>query len=271
MPLRPFPPLAALALAAACSSPDEVREKTGMSAQSSPASTHASAIASSSAKGRTVSEDTDLYSYELSYPAQVSAYPRLAARLEQDAQKARAAMIAEAKAFEADAKANGFPYHPYSYGAKWQVVADLPGYLSLSNSFSSYSGGAHGMYGLEGLVWDKANKRGFASGELFVSPATLGATMGNAVCSALNAEREKRRGAPVDPKDDFFSDCPGLDEATILAGSSNGRTFDRITVWFGPYVAGSYAEGAYEIDFPMTRAMLEAVKPAYKTAFSAKS
>jgi hypothetical protein len=41
-------------------------------------------------------------------------------------------------------------------------------------------------------------------------------------------------------------------------------------VWFGPYVAGAYAEGAYELDFPMTKAMLDTVKPAYKAAFSVK-
>ena len=41
-------------------------------------------------------------------------------------------------------------------------------------------------------------------------------------------------------------------------------------MWFGPYVAGPYVEGHYELDFPMTPAMLEAVKPAYRSAFSAK-
>jgi hypothetical protein len=148
-------------------------------------------------------------------------------------------------------------------------VADLPGYLSLSNDWSNYTGGAHGMYGMQGFVWDKANKRGFDSAELFVSPAVLDDAMGGSVCAALNKEREKRRGEPVDPKDEFFGGCPGLDEATILVGSSNRRTFDRITVWFGPYVAGAYAEGAYELDFPMTKAMLDTVKPAYTAAFSA--
>ena len=32
---------------------------------------------------------------------------------------------------------------------------------------------------------------------------------------------------------DVFGTCPELDEATVLVGSSNGKTFDRITVWFG--------------------------------------
>jgi hypothetical protein len=39
-------------------------------------------------------------------------------------------------------------------------------------------------------------------------------------------------------------------------------------VWFGPYVAGPYVEGAYELNFDMDKAMLETVKPAYRPVFS---
>jgi methionine-rich copper-binding protein CopC len=270
MQLRAFLGLGLPVLAAACSSPDEVREMTEVTAKSSQASAHASASASSTAEGRKVAEDTDLFSFEFSYPAAVARHPELAEQLDHDAQKQKSEMIAEAKEFQADAKTNDFPFHQHSYSAEWKVVADLPGYLSLSNDWATYTGGAHGMYGLQGFVWDKANKRGFDSAELFVSPADLDDAMGNAVCAALNKEREKRRGEPVDTKDEFFGGCPGLDEATILVGSANRKTFDRITVWFGPYVAGAYAEGAYELDFPMTKAMLDTVKPAYKAAFSVK-
>ena len=63
---------------------------------------------------------------------------------------------------------------------------------------------------------------------------------------------------------------PGLDEASILIGSSNGRTFDRISVYFGPYVAGAYAEGDYELDFDVTASVIDAVKPEYADAFSVR-
>lgn len=274
MPLRPLLILTTVVLAGACSSPDEVREKTGVTAQAKSASAHATSVASSSAKGsaRKEKEDNDLYSYEFSYPAEVGAYPELAARLSSDAAKAKAEMIADAKQDQADRKKNDFPFNPYSYGAEWKVVADLPQYLSLSNDFSTYTGGAHGMYGLEGFVWDKANKRGFKSAEFFVSPQALGDAIGKPLCDALNKERVKKGMDPVttDGEDQIWPSCPDLDEATVLVGSSNHKTFNRITVWYGPYVAGSYAEGAYELDFPMTAAMLGAVKPAYKAAFSAK-
>jgi len=265
MSVRLFPLLATFALAG-CSAPEEVAERSGTKG----ASAAASASASTTGRAVTVKEDTALYSYEFSYPAPVGAFPGLRARVEGGAAKAKLEMIAEAKEARADAKANDYPFNPHGYGEVWQVVADLPGYLSLSNAFHTYTGGAHGMYGMQGLVWDKANARGFAPAELFQSPGYLGGTMGDTVCEALNKEREQRRGEPVDASDEFFGGCPELDDATILVGSSNGKTFDRISVWYGPYVAGSYAEGAYELDFPLTSAMLGAVKPAYRAAFSAR-
>jgi hypothetical protein len=57
----------------------------------------------------------------------------------------------------------------------------------------------------------------------------------------------------------------------VLVGSSNRRTFNRLTLYAGPYVAGPYAEGAYEIDINIDRAILAAVKPEYREAFSARN
>ena len=92
---------------------------------------------------------------------------------------------------------------------------------------------------------------------------------GDKLCTALDAERaKKRKGQPKDKGLAEFDKCPSVAEATVLVGSSNGRTFNRIGVWFGPYVAGPYVEGAYELTFGVDQAMIETVKPAYRTAFS---
>jgi hypothetical protein len=271
MPIRPSLFAFVLVLPAACSSPAEVAERTGADAgPTARATASASAASTAQGKARKDAEDTDLYSYEFSYPAAVGAIPTLAAKLEQDAAKARSELIAEATDAREMAKKDSYPFNPHSYGEEWKVVANLPGYLSLSNEFYTFTGGAHGMYGLEGYIWDKANNRGFPSAEIFTSPGYLQSQLGDRVCAALNAARVKKGMDPVSGTDPVFPACPGFDEATILVGSSNGKTFDRITVWYGPYVAGSYAEGAYELDFPMTPAMIEAVKPAYRAAFGAK-
>jgi len=46
----------------------------------------------------------------------------------------------------------------------------------------------------------------------------------------------------------------------------NGR-FDHIKVIADQYVAGPYAEGPYEILLPITAAMIERVKPDYRSSF----
>jgi hypothetical protein len=54
----------------------------------------------------------------------------------------------------------------------------------------------------------------------------------------------------------------------VLLGSSNKRRFNRIGLIASPYVAGSYAEGQYEVTLPVTPKVLAAVKPEYKAAFA---
>ena len=62
-----------------------------------------------------------------------------------------------------------------------------------------------------------------------------------------------------------------FDEIEVFVGSSNRRTFNRLTLYAGPYVAGPYVEGAYEVDLNIDSAVLEAVKPEYRTAFTARN
>ena len=143
--------------------------------------------------------------------------------------------------------AQGAEYTPRQHSAsmEWKVVADLPRYLSLSGEMAT-PGGAHGMYGVQSLVWDREEEQAVEGIALFNSPVALEQALGQRLCDTLNAERSERRGFAVEPdSDDMFDKCPGLDEATVLIGSSNGRSFDRLAVYFGTYVAGAYAEGAY--------------------------
>ena len=267
MPRAPFLALAALALAS-CSSPEEVAEQTGVEGKDSAGAAKATASASSAA-AKAVSESTDAYEFEYAYPGAAAAIPELAAWLEEQIAEAKASLQNEAQEGKADAEAGDYPFNPHSYSMKWEVVADLPGWLSLSGDFATYSGGAHGMYGMDSLVWQKDPGKRLDPIELFRSPAALTAALSPRLCNTLNAERAERRSEPVAPgSDDMFDQCVGVDEATVLVGSSNGQTFDRLTVWIGPYVAGPYAEGAFELDFPVDAAVLRAVKPEYRAAFT---
>ena len=152
------------------------------------------------------------------------------------------------------------------------MVADLPGWLSLSAELSEYSGGAHPNYGYDTMVWDKTRKLPLEPIAFFNSAAELDAVLGEQLCEALNAERAKRRGGPVpEDSDDFFDACVKVDETNLLLGSRRGTHFDRIGIQIAPYLAGPYAEGTYEFTFPVTPELLATVKPEYREAFEARN
>lgn len=271
MPIRTFVALAPLALGlAACSSPEEVGDELGVSeTQQAGASATAQAVAG---EAKAVEEENDLYSFAYAYPAEVGALPALVADLDRDAEESKAQLIEESEEDRASAQENDYPYRAHSFSREWKVVANLPRYLSLSGEFATYTGGAHGMYGLESLIWDKQEDVSVQGVELFRSAEALDQALGDRLCDALNAERAERRGEPVDTEmadATGFDSCQYVKDATVLVGSSNGETFDRIGIWFGPYVAGAYAEGSYELNFPVDAAVREAVKPEYREAFAA--
>jgi hypothetical protein len=231
------------------------------------------AAASAASNGaRTVSEQTDDFLFEYAYPSEAGRIPELAALLDKRLARNREDLARDAVEARREARSNGFPYNKHSFTSEWKVVADLPGWLSLSEDVSTYTGGAHGNYTMQSLVWDKKAGKALAGIALFASPAALAEALGDKFCDGLDRERAERRGAPIaEDSEDQFDQCPGLDEIEVLLGSSNRRTFNRLTLYAGPYVAGSYAEGAYEVNINVDRAILAAVKPEYRDAFSARN
>ena len=209
--------------------------------------------------------------FDYSWPAAVSRIPELAAQLDAD----RATQLADQREDWQDAIKTSpeecAACRSRAFEKEWKVVADLDGWLSLSSDLYVYTGGAHGNYGKTSLVWDREAKRGMEGIELFNSEVALENALGAKLCEALDQERAKRRGEPVTRDGEWSTDCPGIDEATVLVGSSDGTAFNRIGIYFGPYVAGAYAEGAYELDFPVTASVLDAVKPQFAGAFKVGS
>ena len=205
------------------------------------------------------------YAFTFTYPAQAARIPSLRASLEADRTRARASIARQAAAGRAEAQRSGFPFRRYESTTTWKVVTDTPRLLSLSGAVYTFTGGAHGSPGSTALVWDKAAGRRLAPKTLFTSPAALEAATRDAWCARLAAERRRRVGVQTTGP---FTDCPRLAELTLLLGSARGGRIDRIGLLADPYVAGSYAEGTYEVTLPVTPAILRAVKPAYRTAFA---
>ncbi|WP_395328074.1 DUF4163 domain-containing protein [Novosphingobium sp. BL-8H] len=210
----------------------------------------------------------DLYEFDYSYPDAAGAIPGLKAELDKQLDQQRAELIGSAKDDRAEAKKNDFPYHAHSYQEDWKVVASLPGWLSISSQFYTYSGGAHGMSGADTLLWDRHAEAVRKPVDLFVSKAALSKALRTPFCAALDKERVKRRGGPIDKSDEMFSECIDPLDQVVILGSTNGQTFDRVGVLVPPYNAGPYAEGSYEITLPVTGAVMAALKPQYRGSFS---
>ena len=259
-------------LASACSAkPTGEQPKASATASATSATAVASASASPVARvARKEAESNDLYEFEYAYPAAAGAIPALKTALDAELEKTRASLRSDAKQQKADAAKENFPFHALSHYVDWKVVTDVPGWLSLSAEVSTYEGGAHPNHGYEALLWDRAAGQRREAKDLFVSADALSRAIRPAFCREIDRQRAEKRGAPVKSgSDEMFSDCIDPLASAVILGSSNRRTFDRIGVLVGPYEAGPYAEGDYEVTLPVTPAVLAAVKPEYRASFSA--
>ena len=269
------------ALLAACSDgadqANDTAPKTEATASSS-ASATASADGSSAsaslsdAKDRSLKVDTDLMQFEYSYPAKAASIPKLAALLDRRIDEAGKALEKSATEGLASAKKDGYPYRTYSNVVKWSVVTDLPNWLSLSSINYNFTGGAHGMTVFDSLLWDKKAEKALNTMDVFVSGPALSHVVKDAFCDQLDKLRSKKRGETVQRDDaDPFSSCiDPVENSTVILGSSNGKSFDRIGFLVPAYNAGPYAEGSYEVTLPVTQDVLASVKPQYRASFSAK-
>ena len=218
---------------------------------------------------REVTESSDIYEFDYSYPAAAAAIPALKAVLDRRLDEARKGIAGDAAQAKIDSETDGFPFHTYGSGTAWQVVTELPGWLSMSGSIYSYTGGAHPNSGSAALLWDKQAGVERKPLSLFTSAAAFEQAVQPMLCDQLDSQRAKKRGEPiVRDQDDWSSACIGVEGATVLLGSSNRQTFDRIGFIFDPYVAGPYVEGDYEVTLPVTPKVIAALRPEYRGSFS---
>lgn len=232
---------------------------------------------------RTVSLETELYSFRYTYPEEIGKRQGLRMVLDRQLEQARTALIQQAReakkasdaAKKKSAKGEGerAPFRPHSLSTEWNIAAKPEGWLSLFAETSTFYGGAHPDTAYDSLVWSDAAIKTFAPVDLFASAAALRAAIRGPFCKRLNEEREKRRGEPIDPaSDELFDRCiDPTDKAVIVLASSDGKAFDRLRIDVPPYAAGPYAEGTFHIDLPVTAKLLAAVKPNYRTAFAVYS
>jgi hypothetical protein len=213
-------------------------------------------------------EKTELLEFAFSYPAQAAQIPALVDKFGKQLTVSKADALKMAREDQKAAKSSGFPFHAHSLETHWSVAADTPRFLALKSESYVYTGGAHGMTGYDVLLWDRHRKRETDFEAVMTTPAAFAAAIKDRFCVALDKARMEKRGEPVKPTgDDDFTKCIDPMQQVLVPTSKDGKLIDGVTVVIGPYSAGPYAEGSYDVALPVDAAMRKAIKTEYQDAF----
>lgn len=252
----------AVILSVSCSAPSPTADDR----KASPTST--TAPKPQVAKPFKIEQTTQELEFGYSYPAEAAAIPYIADKLRKDMEQGRADTLKMARQDRDSAQASGYPFRPHGLDTDWTVAADTPRFLSLRSDIYTYSGGAHGMSAHGTLLWDKRREREVSPDALMTSRGAFAAAIGDRFCAALDTARSEKRGAPVVRGSDDFSNCVDPMKQTVVMQSKGGKAIDSVLILIGPYEAGPYAEGSYEIVLPVDAALRGAIKPEYQQAFA---
>jgi hypothetical protein len=224
-------------------------------------------VAAKNAPASDVSENNDLMQFTYAYPRDAAAIPELAAWLDSDRATKRDALVSAAGRDKAAAEKGSFPYHAHSHTQRWQRVTSTPRFLSLSAEIQTYTGGAHGMTVFDSLLWDRNRRKRLKPLDLFSSGEAFDAAISDAFCAGIKRAKAAKGIMREEAPDSPFAKCPPASAQTVWLGSSDGRYLDRMTIAIAPYEIGSFAEGSYKINVPVTGAVVRAVKAEYARDF----
>jgi hypothetical protein len=209
----------------------------------------------------------DLVEFNYAWSAEASRQPALVRQLRRDLEASFAATTAAAHSDRADAKATGRPFRSHSFSRRWTTAGQSSRLLSLDGRTSTFTGGAHANHGSKALLWDRRLGREVTLASLLASPQSLTTLLRPAYCSALDAERLRRRG-PAMRAGGPFADCPRLDQLTLVpADRDRDGRFETLRMIAAPYLAGPFTEGYYVIDQAISARVRSELKPAYRASF----
>lgn len=237
---------AVAATLAACNRDREPEAPAAASADPNALVTPADAAAPSG-----LDEKTPYADIKLTLPEALKAHPDLHARLYAEEVRKLRQFAEGAQSDRTEAGAD--PDQPkFSNTVTLIVAAETAKLLSLKRT-SFETGGAHPNTLTSGILWDKALKRQIGLADLFRKGADLTA-LDQALCSALNTA--KRARAPGGTSITFDSKpfaCPRVGSTPfVLTPGETGGKATGLTFLIGPYQAGPYVEGGYEIVVPTT-------------------
>ncbi|WP_300397859.1 DUF4163 domain-containing protein [uncultured Sphingobium sp.] len=263
--------MAVAVLLAACSpTADETAGNSVSNAGATQFANHMAGVSrppSSPAAPFSQSDKTEFLEFAYAYPAEAAAIPALVDKFRKAMDAGKADALKMAREDSESAKKAGYPFRPHSLETEWTVAADTRRFLSLRSQTYVYTGGAHGMTGYDTVLWDKERQRETSVKALMTSPTAFAAAIRDRFCAELDKQRAEKRGEPVVAGDDDFTKCIDPLDQVLVPASKDSKLIDSMTVIIGPYSAGPYAEGTYEVTIPVNAAMRKAIKTEYQDAF----
>jgi hypothetical protein len=202
--------------------------------------------------------------FAFSWSAEAEAVPALRRRFRADAIARRQEALRTARVEEQLRRPSGVSH---LFHRDWTTKGQTLRLLSLLGSTTVYTGGAHQTSGTTALLWDRQRTREITFRDLLRPGQDWSGAIRQPFCTLLDRERADRRKERI-VRGEWPNQCPALSELTLALfdRDSNGR-FDHVEVIADPYVAGSYAEGAYTITLPLTATMLARLRPEFRTSF----
>jgi hypothetical protein len=257
--IRKFLAAAALILAA-CS---ERQPEAEMPASGRQSATSATPI---KAKPRLIEEKGDLLEFTYGWPAEADAIPTLKRRFEEDLATQRKQALASARE---DFAVHGKNAHEgHSYRQVWETFGSNPLLLSLASEIGTFTGGVHGNATYTPLLWYRSADREIKVEELFGDSERAFNAMTAPYCAELGRQRaEKRVGLPQGALTPAEACKPLEEQAIVPVDADRNGKFERMRILIGPYGAGTYVEGTYEIDIPITPQIRGLLRPEYLSAF----
>jgi hypothetical protein len=214
-----------------------------------------------------VEENSDLLEFTYGWPSEAAAIPRLVAQLETEMARLRTEAKATAKEDKAGRTAD-YPFNGHYLSKVWKTYGNGRRLLSLGAEASSFTGGAHPNSNYEALLWDRKADAPITVAQLFSDPALAFSTMSKTYCTRLDRERAERREEELPLKGEgFMVECPPLAEQVVVPLDRDDRVFESLLVLIGPYGAGPYAEGSYEVDIEVTDAIKALIRPEFRGDF----
>lgn len=216
-----------------------------------------------------LSSNEPLLVFDYRYPAELYRMAPLRKKLEAEKASQLSVIRSDIQEMEDTTKAGGPWQNPHHHSTEWRITGQSGRLLSLEQDGYAYMGGAHGQYGTTSLIWDRTTGKEISDPLSLFSDSM--ASFHAPYCAALDVLRADRSEGTWKVGDGRYMgtwDCPDFDAVSVAFSGARGGKFTALHIVAGPYVAGSYADGRFDVTLPMTKAMLAKVKPEYRDLFA---